>query len=80
MVTLLYRWGGIPEDFNDSANTSDTLTGEIFDPLNNKWRLISKPSPAFSYIAGDCNGSVLADGRVFLGAASLTAYPLRSHR
>jgi hypothetical protein len=62
------------EDCSDPANPNDTPTGEIFDPQTNRWSKISKPS-TFDYVAGDCNGSVLADGRVFLGAANSTAYP-----
>jgi hypothetical protein len=63
------------EHYSDPVNPDDTPTGEIFDPLTNRWSRISKP-PAFNYVAGDCNGSVLADGRVFLGAANSAAYPL----
>jgi hypothetical protein len=58
----------------DSNDQGDTPTGEIFDPQTNRWSRISKPD-AFNYVAGDCNGSVLADDRVFLGAANSSAYP-----
>ena len=67
------------EDCDDPANTSDTPTGEIFDPQANlgvgAWTSINKPSPAFDFVRGDCNGSVLPDGRVFLGGASTTGDP-----
>jgi hypothetical protein len=62
------------EDCSDPANPNDAPTGELFDPLTNSWSSIAKPA-AFNYVAGDCNGSVLADGRVLLGAANSTAYP-----
>ena len=58
----------------DPANPSDSPTGEIFDPLTNSWSNITKP-PTFDYIAGDCNGSVLADGRVLLGGPSKSGSP-----
>jgi hypothetical protein len=61
------------EDCSDPLNTTDTPTGEIFDPQSNPqskvWTTIAKPS-AFDFVRGDCNGSVLADGRVMLGGAS----------
>jgi hypothetical protein len=63
------------EDCSDPSNPSDTPTGEIFDPLSNSWSTIDKPSPSFDFVRGDCNGAVLADGRVMLGAASLTTPP-----
>lgn len=53
----------------DSSAGSDTPLGEIFDPLTNQWSPITKPS-AFDFVRGDCNGSVLPDGRVLLGGAS----------
>jgi hypothetical protein len=62
------------EHTNDPATTSDTPTGEIFDPLTNSWSNIAKP-PAFDYVAGDCNGSVLADGRVLLGGPTKAGPP-----
>ena len=58
----------------DSTAGSDTPTGEIFDPLTNQWSDISKPS-AFDFVRGDCNGSVLADGRVLLGGATPSGPP-----
>ncbi len=58
----------------DPAATSDAWSGETFDPQTNTWTPISKPS-AFEFVRGDCNGSVLADGRVLLGAASVTEPP-----
>jgi len=53
----------------DSDAGSDTPLGEIFDPQTNLWSAISKPS-SFDFVRGDCNGSVLADGRVLLGGAT----------
>ncbi len=58
----------------DPAATSDAWSGETFDPQTNAWTPISKPS-AFEFVRGDCNGSVLADGRVLLGGASTTEPP-----
>lgn len=57
-----------------STESDDTTTGEIFDPQSNSWSSINKPS-AFDYICGDCNGSVLADGRVLLGAPNSSSFP-----
>jgi hypothetical protein len=62
------------EDCSDPMNQTDTPTGEIFDPQTNTWSNIAKPS-AFDFVRGDCNGSVLADGRVLLGGASTTPNP-----
>ncbi len=58
----------------DSDVGDDTPLGEIFDPQTNLWTAIDKPS-AFDFICGDCNGSVLADGRVLLGAPNSLAFP-----
>jgi hypothetical protein len=58
----------------DSDAGPDTPLGEIFDPLTNKWSAISKPS-SFDFVRGDCNGSVLADGRVLLGGATPSGPP-----
>jgi hypothetical protein len=68
----VYCIGG--EHTNDPMVISDTPTGEIFDPLTNTWSRIAKPV-AFDFICGDCNGSVLADGRVFLGGPSPSTPP-----
>ena len=58
----------------DSTAGPDTPTGEIFDPLTNQWSDISKPS-SFDFVRGDCNGSVLADGRVLIGGATPSGPP-----
>jgi hypothetical protein len=58
----------------DPASTSDAWSGETFDPQANTWMPISKPA-AFEFVRGDCNGSVLADGRVLIGGASVTEPP-----
>lgn len=58
----------------DSTAGSDTPTGEIFDPQTNHWSNISKPSN-FDFVRGDCNGSVLADGRVLFGGATPSGPP-----
>jgi hypothetical protein len=67
------------EDCDDPANPSDTPTGEIFDPQANSgvgsWNSLNKPSPAFDFVRGDCNGSVLSDGRVLLGGATPSGLP-----
>ncbi len=62
------------EDCSDPSNPDDAPTGEIFDPQTNTWSTIAKPT-AFNFVSGDCNGSVLADGRVMLGGANSTAFP-----
>ncbi len=58
----------------DSDAGSDTPLGEIFDPLTNQWSMLAKPS-AFDFVRGDCNGTVLADGRVLLGGATPAGAP-----
>ena len=58
----------------DSTAGSDTPAGEIFDPETNLWHDISKPS-SFDFVRGDCNGTVLADGRVLLGGATPSGPP-----
>jgi hypothetical protein len=58
----------------DSDAGSDTPLGEIFDPQNNTWCALAKPS-TFDFVRGDCNGSVLPDGRVLLGGASTSGPP-----
>jgi len=63
------------EDCSDPLHPSDAPTGEIFDPQTNLFSTLNKP-PAFNFICGDCNGSVLADGRVLLGAPNSAAFPL----
>ncbi len=57
-----------------STAGSDTPTGEIFDPQTNQWSNINKPS-SFDFVRGDCNGSVLTDGRVLLGGATPSGPP-----
>jgi hypothetical protein len=56
------------------AGQNDAWSGEIYDPRAGTWTLIDKPD-AFNFVRGDCNGSVLADGRVLLGGASVTEPP-----
>jgi hypothetical protein len=58
------------------AGQNDAWSGEIFDPDTDQapWTPIIKPA-AFQFVRGDCNGSVLADGRVLLGGASVTEPP-----
>lgn len=58
----------------DPAHQRDCPTGELFDPVTNAWKPIDKPS-SFDFVCGDCNGTVLADGRVLLGAASPDGAP-----
>jgi hypothetical protein len=58
----------------DSDAGSDTPLGEIFDPQTNTWSAIAKPA-AFDFVRGDCNGAVLADGRVLLGGATPSGLP-----
>ena len=70
----VYAIGG-----EDSDAGSDTPLGEIFDPQANggvgAWSAIDKPTPSFDFVRGDCNGSGLADGRVFLGGATPSGPP-----
>jgi galactose oxidase-like protein len=68
----LFAIGG--EYSTDPAAPSDAWSGEIFDPEANTWTAIGKPA-AFDWVRGDCNGSVLGDGRVLLGGASVTVPP-----
>jgi hypothetical protein len=42
-------------------------SGEIFDLQTNVWVPMSKPFN-FGWVCGNCNGCVLADGRVLLGS------------
>src|ERR1700674_3330060 len=58
----------------DSDAGSDTPLGEIFDPQTNQWSAIDKPS-SFDFVCGDCNGSVLSDGRVLIGGATPSGPP-----
>jgi hypothetical protein len=58
----VYAIGG-----EDSDAGSDTPLGELFDPTSNTWSQINKPA-AFSWVAGDAAGSILADGRVLLSS------------
>ena len=63
------------EDTNDpSYPNGDAASGEIFDPTTNTWTPIIKPT-AFEFVRGDCNGSVMADGRVLIGGASPSGLP-----
>src|ERR1700674_4232361 len=50
------------------AQDQNTL-GEIFDPATNLWTPMTKPTPQFDFIAGDCPSCVMADGRVLIGGA-----------
>jgi hypothetical protein len=59
---------------DDPASTSDSPLGEVFDPQTNAWTAMNKPSN-FDFVRGDCNGSVLADGRVLFGGASPSGAP-----
>lgn len=68
----VFALGG--EYSDDPSNSSDTPLGEFFDPQTNSWSKITKPS-AFTFVRGDCHGSILADGRVLFGGASLTEPP-----
>jgi Galactose oxidase, central domain len=68
----VYAIGG--EYSDDPLHSTDSPLGETFDPQTNQWTAISKPS-AFDFVRGDCNGSVLEDGRVLLGGAAITAPP-----
>lgn len=58
----------------ESDAGSDTPLGEIFDPQTNQWSAINKPA-SFDFVRGDCNGTVLSDGRVLLGGATPSGAP-----
>ena len=68
----VYCIGG--EYCSDASDVSDARSGEIFDPQTNLWSPISKPS-IFDFVRGDCNGAILADGRVLIGGASTNPSP-----
>jgi hypothetical protein len=53
---------------------NDTPLAEIFDPQTNLWTVLTKPA-AFNFVLGDCNGSILADGRVLVGGATASGPP-----
>ena len=59
---------------DDPSNSTDSPLGEIFDPTTNTWTTIDKPA-SFTFVRGDCFGSILADGRVLFGGASTTEPP-----
>lgn len=62
------------EHTNDPSSPEDSPLGEIFDPQTNVWTPLSKPS-AFDFVRGDCNGTVLKDGRVLLGGPATAGLP-----
>ncbi|HEY6271697.1 MAG TPA: hypothetical protein VIX19_06850 [Terriglobales bacterium] len=62
------------EHTNDPSSPEDSPLGEIFDPQTNLWTPLTKPS-AFDFIRGDCNGTVLEDGRVLLGGPATSGAP-----
>jgi hypothetical protein len=62
------------EHTNDPSSPEDSPLGEIFDPQTNLWTPLSKPA-AFDFVRGDCNGSVLEDGRVLLGGPATAGAP-----
>jgi Galactose oxidase, central domain len=68
----VYTIGG--EYSDDPLHSTDSPLGETFDLQTNQWTAISKPS-TFDFVRGDCNGSVLEDGRVLLGGAAITVPP-----
>jgi hypothetical protein len=62
------------EHTNDPLSPEDSPLGEIFDPQTNLWTSLSKPA-AFDFVRGDCNGTVLEDGRVLLGGPATAGAP-----
>ena len=68
----VYAIGG--EHTNDPASPTDSPLAEIFDPQTNLWSPLTKPA-AFDFIRGDCNGTMLADGRVLLGGPDTAGGP-----
>ena len=62
------------EHSNDPLHPDDSPLAEIFDPLTNSWTPLTKPA-AFDFICGDCNGAVLEDGRVLVGAPETSGGP-----
>jgi hypothetical protein len=59
---------------DDPLNNTDSPLGDIFDPKTNQWTSIAKPA-AFNFVRGDCNGTVLEDGRVLLGGPATSGAP-----
>lgn len=59
---------------NDPSSPSDSPLGEIFDPVTNSWSPLAKPA-GFDFVRGDCNGTVLEDGRVLLGGPATSGLP-----
>jgi hypothetical protein len=62
------------EHSNDPLSPEDSPLGEIFDPQTNLWTPLSKPA-TFDFVRGDCNGTVLEDGRVLLGGPATAGAP-----
>lgn len=62
------------EHTNDPSSPEDSTLGEIFNPQTNHWTPLNKPA-AFDFVRGDCNGSVLKDGRVLLGGPATSGLP-----
>jgi hypothetical protein len=65
------------EDSTDPAAATDAWSGDVFDPQAGPagtWSALDKPA-AFEFVRGDCNGTVLPDGRVLLGGASTSPDP-----
>jgi hypothetical protein len=66
--------GEYSDVLGDTDITSDNdARGEIFDPVTNTWSVMTKPSPGFDFVLGDCISIVLEDGRVLFGAVSANA-------
>jgi len=51
-----------------TSTTSDISSGEVFDPATNTWKQMAGSNTPPAYIQGDVPASVLADGRVVMGA------------
>ncbi len=45
----------IGAEYSNAFPTPDTcISGEFFDPVTNRWSALTKPSPAFDFLSGDC--------------------------
>lgn len=71
------RWfasGVLPDGrfFVWGSEKPNANSGEILDLSvpNPQWQPIASPGTTFSFVNGDVNGCILADGRVLLGSAS----------
>jgi Kelch motif len=58
-----------------TPTTSDISSGEVFDPASNAWTQMAVTNTSPAYIQGDVPASVLAGGRVVMGAITDIRWP-----